>query len=437
MSNKIFGQGLAASRRTFMKRTATAAAAGAVATPILRAPRARAASTDDVLRVALIGCGGRGNGAAVQALKADKNVKLVALADAFEDKLESALKLFQSNEEISARVDVPKERRFVGFDAYKGAIDCGVDVVLLTTPPHFRPLHMQAAVEAGKHVFAEKPVAVDATGVRKVLAACEEAKKKNLAVSSGLCWRYDPAHREAIKRIHGGAIGDVRAIVANDFRGTIRVTPRRPEWTDMTYQMRNCYYFTWLSGDFNVEQHVHLLDACSWVLKGEYPVRAFGTGGRASRTGHEFGHIYDHHAVCYEYESGLKLMSTCRQYTGGHNATWVRVTGTKGDADLIKKSPQLKVGKKTWEPAETKSDKYQEEHDALFASIRRGKPVADGDYMTKSTLMGIMGRMATYTGQLITWEQAMDSQEDLSPSKYTWDAKVPSTAVAVPGSPTA
>src|SRR5206468_1474273 len=256
-------------------------------------------SPGETLRVGLVGCGGRGTGAAAQALAADSNVKLVAMGDAFRDRLQTSLATLRK-QDVGSKMDVPETNQFVGFDAYRKVIELS-DVVLLATPPHFRPMHLQAAIEAGKHVFAEKPVAVDATGVRKVLAACEEARKKNLSVVSGLATRYTNSYREMLKRIHGGEVGAIRGLHVNDFRGPIWVKPRQPEWTEMEYQMRNWYYFTWLSGDFNVEQHIHLLDLCAWIMKDEYPVRAYGTGGRAVRTGPEYGNIYDHHSVTYEY----------------------------------------------------------------------------------------------------------------------------------------
>ncbi len=433
MNDKTLTKFVAASRRGFVKGTATVAAAGALAGNLLRSAGARAASTPDVLRVGLVGCGGRGTGAAAQALAADKNVKLVALGDAFSDRIESCFASLQRNEAIAPRIDVPKERRFVGFDAYKGVIDSGVDVVLLATPPHFRPIHLQAAIDAGKHVFAEKPVAVDAAGVRKVLAACEQAKKKNLSVMSGLCWRYDLRHQDVIKRIHGGAIGEVRAMFANDFRGTVWFKPRKPGMTDMQYQMHNWYNFNWLSGDFNVEQHVHVLDACAWALKGRYPVKAYGTGGRAARQGVDSGNIFDHHAVTYEYENGLKVISTCRQYAGSYNNSTVSVIGTKGEATLITHDLSVTTGKKTYIVPEDKNDKYQLEHDFLFNAIRKGKLITDGEIVARGTLMGIMGRMATYTGQAITWDQALNAEETWAPAAYDWNAAPPETVIAIPG----
>ncbi|HUG68210.1 MAG TPA: Gfo/Idh/MocA family oxidoreductase, partial [Pirellulaceae bacterium] len=280
-----------ASRRHFMKTTATLAG-GAMAVGTLAAPPAVHAAGDDMLKVGLIGCGGRGSGAAKQALLADRNVKLIAMGDAFEDRLISSLKSLSVDEELARKIDVPPDRQFVGFDAYKQVLATDVDVVLLTTPPQFRPMHLKAAVEAGKHIFAEKPVAVDAPGVRSVLEACAEAKRKQLSVVSGLCLRYDAGFRETVSRLHDGAIGDIHTLMANDYRGKIWVKPRQADWTDMHWQMRNWYYFTWLSGDFNVEQHVHYLDVCAWIMNG-YPAKAIGMGGRQVRTDAVYGNIYD------------------------------------------------------------------------------------------------------------------------------------------------
>ena len=347
--------------------------------------------------------------------------------------MQVSLETLKKQKKIAEKIDVPEERCFVGFDAYKQVIASGVDVVLLATPPHFRPIHLKAAVDAGKHVFAEKPVAVDAPGVRAVLAACEEARRKNLSVVSGLALRYSNAYRETIKRIHDGALGEIRALQANDFRGPIWVKPRQPGWTDMEYQMRNWYYFTWLSGDFNVEQHVHMLDVCAWIMKDEYPVSAMGLGGRQVRTGPEYGNIYDHHSVIYEYASGVKLHAYCRQQAGGverHLGARGRQQGHRRDQPARAwRSRPTRSGAISGE----KNNQSQTEHDELFASIRNGKPINNGEYMSKSTLMAIMGRMATYTGQKITWEQAMNSEENLSPDRYDWDATPPKSEVAIPG----
>jgi predicted dehydrogenase len=443
-SNPTGSQGF--SRREFLKTSSAAAVASAFASSPIGAPRVQAAAANDPLRVGLIGCGGRGTGAASQALHADPNVKLVALGDAFTDRLNGSLETLQKEKEIADKIDVPESRRFVGFNAYKQVLACGVDVVLLATPPHFRPIHIKAAVDSGKHVFAEKPIAVDAPGVRAVLATCEEARKRKLAVVSGLALRYNYAYRETVQRLHNGALGELRTLQANDYRGPIWVKPRQPGWTDMEYHMRNWYYFTWLSGDFNVEQHIHMLDLCSWIMNDEYPVRAFGLGGRQVRTGAEYGNIYDHHSVIYEYQNGVKLFANCAQQGSCRNDISVSAMGAKGTAAFggsrtsrASATPRTSRGEleittdETWTYTGKTNNHSQTEHDELFASIRSGNPINNGDYMSKSTLMAIMGRMATYTGQVITWEQAMNSQENLSPERYDWDAAPPESKVAIPG----
>jgi len=389
------------------------------------------AAGDDLLKVALVGCGGRGTGAASQALRADPNLKLVALADAYGDRLEKSLKTLQGDAEISGKVDVPSERRFVGFDAYKGAIDAA-DVVLLCEPPHFRPRHFKAAIEAGKHVFAEKPVAVDGPGTRSMIESCEAARKKGLSVVSGLCLRYSNAFREAVRRIHDGAIGEVVAVQANDYRSGRWARPRQPGQTDMDYQMRNWYNFTWLSGDFNVEQHVHFLDVAAWVMKDVYPVKAVGMGGRQVLVEPEYGNIYDHFSVVYEYASGVRLYSNTRHHRGCKNEMATHVFGSKGRA-FISEGRITFTGPDAWEHRGRDNNFYQTEHDELFASIRKGKPINNGDYMNKSSLLAIQGRMSAYTGQEIGWDQALASKEDLSPPKYDWAVALPDPPVAIPG----
>ncbi len=420
------------SRREFLA-SSSAAAIGLTA---LTLPKngAYAAGEEAPLKVGLIGCGGRGTDAARQALRADKNVKLWAMADAFSDRLESSRNSLSKVEDVSAKIDVPPERRFVGFNAYQDVIAC-CDVVLLTTPPQFRPLHLQAAVDAGKHVFAEKPCAVDAPGVRKVLQICKEAQQKKLSIVSGLCLRYDYGFQEIVKRVQDGEIGKVHTLQANDYRGGIWVKPRLPEWTDMTWQMRNWYYFTWLSGDFNVEQHVHFLDVCAWVMGNQYPVRAVGLGGRQVRTEPEYGHIYDHFSIVYEYADGAKFFSNCRQQQGCVSDMSAHVAGSKGVAHISekKKGLTMKTDAGDWVYSGKENQMYQTEHDELFASIRSGKPINNGPYMANSTLLAIMGRMAAYTGQAITWEMAMNSQEDLTPPKYDWDVPLPLPSMAKPG----
>ncbi|MBI3467564.1 MAG: Gfo/Idh/MocA family oxidoreductase [Planctomycetes bacterium] len=416
------------SRRDFLRSSTAVAIAGSLVGTLSLSRSAHAAG-DDLLRVGLIGCGGRGTGAAAQALNADDNVKLVAMGDTFGDHLQKSLANLQKQSALAGKIDVPPERQFVGFDAYKQVLDCGVDVVLLTTPPHFRPSHLKAAIDAGKHVFCEKPVAVDAPGVRSVLATCEEAKRKNLAVVSGLCWRYHTGKRETFKQIHDGAIGDIVAMQVSYNTGGLWMHARQPHWSDMEWQLRNWLYFTWLSGDHNVEQHVHSLDKAAWAMHDEPPVRAIGLGGRQVRTAAEFGHIFDHHAVVYEYANGVKLFAFCRQQDGCAVEVNDYFFGTKGRCDVMK---HRITGEKEWRYQGAESNMYQNEHNELFASIRNGTPINNGLYMSRSTMLAILGRMATYTGQVITWDQAMASQEDLTPPSYEF-GPLPTPPVAMPG----
>jgi len=408
--------------------------AAAIAGTLVALPEAHAAG-GETIRVGLVGCGGRGTGAASQALSADPDVKLVAMADAFEDRLGESLSFLQGEPNLAPKVDVPPGRRFVGFDGFEKLLASGVDVVLLCTPPQFRPLHFRLAVEAGKHVFAEKPVAVDAPGVRSVLESCERAKAKGLSVVSGLCLRYDSGFRETVRRLHDGAAGEVHTLMANDYRGGRWTKPKEPGMSEMLYQMRNWYNFTWLSGDFNVEQHVHHLDVCAWIMKDRYPVKAIGMGGRQVLTEPEYGQIYDHFSVTYEYADGARLFSNCRQQPGCENDMSIHAVGTRGRAELSERRKGLSIrgAGGDWYYNGPKNQMYQAEHDELFAGIRAGKPLNNGEYMARSTMLAIMGRMAAYTGQEITWEMAMNSRENLSPARYDWDATPPPSAVALPG----
>jgi predicted dehydrogenase len=394
------------------------------------------AAGSDIIRVGLIGCGsprgGRGRGAAAQCVNAGAGVKLVAMGDLFRDHLEYTRKnLSKLGPE---KIDVPEDRCFVGWDAYEKVANCkDVDLVILASPPGFRPLHIQAAVTAGKHIFAEKPIAVDAPGVRAVMQACEEAKKKGLAVVSGLCYRYDTAMRETFKRVHEGAVGEIVTLQCTYNTHGLWSVPRKPDWTDMEWQVRNWLYFTWLSGDHNVEQHIHSLDKMAWAMRDEYPVKASGTGGRQVRTEPKYGHIFDHHCVVYEYVNGAKLFSACRQQDGCDVDVTDHVFGTQGSCDVMRYTIK---GANPWRYGRTRAGRdgnmYQNEHNELIASIRSGKPINNGNYMTKSTLMAIMGRMATYTGKTITWEMALNSKENLRPPKYEF-GPLPVPPVAKPG----
>ncbi|RIK83197.1 MAG: oxidoreductase [Planctomycetota bacterium] len=415
------------SRRAFLRRSALAA--GGIAAANLAIPRMVHAAGDDAIRFGLIGCGGRGVGAAENALNADPNNRLVALADLFPDQVRHAREHFARRD--PNRATVAEDHCFDGFEAYKRLIDfVDIDVVLMATPPHFRPAHYEYAVNAGKHCFVEKPVAVDAPGIRRVMAANKIAQEKKLTVVSGLCWRYDLGVRETMKRVQDGAIGDIIAVQENYNAGFLWHKARKPEWTDMEYQIRNWLYYTWLSGDHNVEQHVHSLDKASWVMGDKPPVRATGLGGRQVRTAPEFGNIFDHHAVVYEYENGVRVFAFCRQQDGTSMDTEDYFFGTKGQARILKN--EIVAGGEKWRYRGATPNMYDNEHKEMFAAMRKGEVIYNGDYMATSSMLAILGRMCTYTGRTLTWDEAINSKEDLSPAKYEFGPlEVP--PVAKPG----
>jgi predicted dehydrogenase len=419
-------------RRVFLKKSSLAVAAG-MAAPYLAFPQKTMAEDGETLKIGLIGCGGRGTGAASQALAADKNVKLTAMGDVFEDRLESSLKVLQQDETLKAKINVEPEKKFIGFDAYQKVLDSGVDVILLATPPGFRPIHLKAAVAAKKHVFSEKPMAVDGPGIRMVIEAAAEAKKNNTALMSGFCWRSNYGERALMQRIHDGSIGEPMALYNTYNTGLLWVHPRQPGQTDMEYQMRNWYYFTWLSGDHIVEQAVHSIDKMSWAMKDVPPVRCIAHGGRQQRTGPEYGHIFDHFEVVYEYENGARGFHFSRQQAGCASDNSDYIIGTKGIAKIKAFAGLNITGENPWKFSGDRPDMYQVEHNELFASIRKGEPINHGSWMAQSTLLAIMGRMAAYTGQIITYEQALNSQEKLGPQEFKWDMSVPVPPVAVPG----
>ncbi len=417
----------ASSRRTFIKSSTLAGGALAAAAFMSKAH----AAGGDTIKIGWIGCGSRGAGAAKNALLADKNVKIVAVGDAFQDRLDSHLAALKKDAKVGEKVDCPPERQFVGFDAYKKVIDSDVDVVLLTTPPGFRPEHIRYAIEKGKHVFAEKPVAVDGPGIRTVLAAVEAAKAKKLSIVSGLCWRYDAGTSDLSKYIADGNLGDVHAIQTCYNTQDLWSFPRKDGWSDTEYQMRNWLYYTWLSGDHIVEQNVHNLDRAALFMKGEYPTKITSLGGRQTRTEEQFGHIFDHFATVFEYANGGRVFSYCRQQKGTDSENRDIIFGTKGRAEWGW-SESVVTGEKPTTIKNNLSKAYQTEHDVLFESIRKGEPVNNGDYMCKSTLMGIAGRMAAYTGKALTWEQALNSQEDTMPKNLAF-GKLEFPPVAKPG----
>jgi predicted dehydrogenase len=420
-----------ASRRTFLQRSSALAAAGSIAASLGPIPAVHAQGSEAV-NVALIGCGGRGSGAAINAMKADPNNRLTVMCDLFPDRIGQSKQGLQR--QLGQQFRVTDDTSFTGFDGYKRVMDSDAKVVLLCTTPHFRPLQLKAAIDAGKHVFCEKPVAVDAPGVRSVLKTSEEAKQKGLALVSGLCWRYDLGVRETIKRIQEGAIGDIISIQENYLTSTLWHRGRKPEWSEMEYQIRNWLYYTWLSGDHNVEQHIHSLDKAMWLMGDQPPAAAYGMGGRQVRTGADYGNIYDHHAVVYEWANGVRVFSLTRQMEKCFSQTEDFVFGTKGHAQVIKH--EITSGGETWRYRGEKPSMYDVEHVALFNSIKEGKPINNGQYMCYSTLLAIMGRMATYTGRRVTWDEAMNSTLDLTPKSYAFGpVELPPEAleVALPG----
>ncbi|MGV8878149.1 MAG: Gfo/Idh/MocA family protein [Sphingobacteriaceae bacterium] len=419
-------------RRSFLRKSGIIILGSTLASPYGMA-NSPFGTRKSVIKVGLIGCGGRGTGAAVQALKADPDVVLIAMGDIFEDNLEKAYNALM--ETSSSQVKVNKKHKFTGFDAYQKVIDSGVDVILLTTPPAFRPDHLTLAINAGKHVFCEKPVAVDAPGIRKVLVAAKLAKEKNLSIVSGFCFRYDFSNRAVFGKILSGDIGEIKGISTFRNGGESEHQTRQPAWTDMTYQMRNWYYYNWLSGDFIVEQAVHSLDMMSWALGDKLPLNATGTGGRQVRTDDIYGNIYDHFAVEFAYKNDVKGYHFTRQQNGTSNRNSVDVAGTDGNAIVNIGSNYEIKGKNQWKYDGEKNNMYQTQHDELFAAVRSGKPINDGEWMANSSMLAILGRMASYSGQTITWEQAINSNQTLGPktADYDWDLKWPISAVAKPG----
>ena len=431
------------SRRDFVKQTGIVAG-GMVAIPMLSRANFFSGS-DDVIKVALIGCGGRGTGAAMQALQSKQNIKIVAMADAFRDNLDRCYKSLAvdsandpSTADVKNRIDVPEERKFTGFEAYLKAIPLA-DVVILATPPGFRPIHFEEAIKQNKHVFMEKPVATDPAGVQRVLAAAAIAKQKKLNVVVGLQRHYQDSYRELYKR--KDLIGDITSAQAWWDNDGVWVRPRKPGQTEMEYQMRNWYYFNWLCGDHINEQHIHNLDVINW-FKGGYPIRAQGLGGRQVRNGKEHGEIFDHHFVEYEYADGSLLNSQCRHIPGTMSRVNELFVGTKGKIDCGKATIKDLSGKVLFH-FETKGERnpYQTEHDELFAAIAKGEyKFADAENGAKSTMTSILGRMATYSGQIIEWDKAINSGIDIHPKVYSFDATPPIVPnadgfypIAVPG----
>ena len=418
-------------RRRFLENAAVLAAG--VATGFSLANSVHAAGSD-VIKIGLIGCGGRGSGAALNALGADPNTRLVAMGDAFADMLESSLKNLQASP-VGNRVVVEKDHRFVGLDAYQKVVQADVDLVLLAAPGGFRPLHLKAAIDAGKHVFCEKPMAVDGPGLRKVIESVELAKKNRLAIRAGLCNRFEPAFQEAFQRIHDGAIGDILAIYSTRMGGTLSAKfngQRKAQWGDLEWQMRNWSNFLWLSGDWMMEVACHEVDKIAWAMRDVPPVKCVASGGRATPL---FGNIFDHFDVTYEYADGLPAILKTRYQDNTFNGFGHVFLGSKGRCVLGWNTAMIS-GQTTWKSPKPKlgaPGMYDIEHITLLKGIRNATPPNDGDRMVKSVLMSLMGRMSAYTGQEITWDMAMNSKENTMPADLGWDMKLPVPDLAVPG----
>ncbi len=411
-------------RRDFLKTSSAALAAGFPA--VLK-------GAGNAIKVGLVGCGGRGTGAASQALKADDYAELTAVADVFQERIDDCLARLQKAQ--PNKIKVERANMFTGLDAYQKLIESGIDVVLLATPPGFRPGHFRAAVDAGKHVFCEKPVAVDAPGIRDVLDSARRAKEKNLCIVAGFCWRYSDYIQETFKQVHGGAIGDILSYYATYYTNPVKPMPpadtRPAGMSDVEWQIRNWYNFCWTCGDSLVEQAVHSVDKVAWAMRDQAPVSCVAVGGRQIPA--HGGNIFDHFEVNYLYPNNVRASVASRQIEGCYNENADYITGTKGVC-VIGRGPSPKItGQTNWAFEGRKTDMYQAEHDVLFAAIRQSKAINDGERMAYSSLLAIMGRMAAYTGQQITWEQALNSQEKIFPEKLEWSMSLPVAPMPMPG----
>lgn len=426
-------QEIVTTRRNFLKTSALASAM--FAAPAILTSKGYAAGNSDTLRIGLIGCGGRGTGAAGQALSADPNVQLVAMGDVFGEQLQSSLAALQK--EFAPKIKVTPDTCFTGLDAYQKVIDSGVDVVLLATPPGFRPTHLRAAVTAGKHVFCEKPMATDAPGVRSVIESGKIAKQKNRSLVSGFCWRYDLPRREFYKRIHDGELGEVRSIYANYYTGPVKAMPpadKRPkDMTDIEWQLRNWYNFVWLSGDGFVEQACHSVDKISWGMKNAVPIKAVAVGGR-NHPNNE-GNIFDHMFVVYEFENDVRAFIGQRQVANCFSENSDYVTCANGVGKIPGWNAPILQSKDSRKRITVPNpiNMYQQEHNELFAGIRKGEHLNDSEWMANSTMMALMGRTAAYTGQEVTWEEAFNSKHELVPAHPDWKMKLDIEPMALPG----
>lgn len=425
------------SRRQFVSTTAKGSAAA-----LLLPKRLAFGKNQDTIKVGLIGCGGRGTGAGIiDCAESTPGVQLVAMGDLFMDHMQSAPDKIKKNLQkrglsVKDIYKVTPETTFTGFDAYKKVIACDVDMVILTTPPNFRPQHLRAALEAGKHVFMEKPVAVDPVGVRSVIESADLAREKGLTLVAGTQLRKMQAYREAVKRIHNGDIGEITGgqVVRTGggmFDWLVDDKDRRPHWTDMEYQIRRWLFWTWLSGDFITEQHVHNLDIMNWILQ-SHPLRCVGVGGRQVRTGKEYGDVYDHFAVEYEYPNGVRIEYIGSQIDGYPWRGDERVEGTRGSAHLSGNNGIIQ-GPAPWQFEGEQPNPSVLQYTEMIDSIRRGDPINEGRQVAESTLTAIMGRMSAYAGKVVEWDWAMnESKLDLSPEKMEF-GELPELPIPMPG----
>lgn len=433
-------------RRKFLQYAGVSAVGGVLASHTVLGADLLSANNSNTLRVGLVGCGGRGTAAAVEALNADPNVVLTAMGDAFEDHLSTSFQTLSTK--MGKKVQVPSGSRFVGLDAYQKVIGSDVDVVILAAPPAFRPAHLEAAVSAGKHIFCEKPFAVDGPGLRRVIAAAQKAKVSGLALVAGFCWRYHQPKRETFGKVLNGQIGNILTAESTYNTGELWYKEREPGWSDFEYQLRNWLYYNWLSGDHIVEQAIHSMDMMQWALGDRLPLRVTASGGRQKRTDARFGNVYDHFSAVYEYGDGTKSYFSCRQQNGTSPSYAVELFGDRGRCLVdCRTGEHIITGQTPWKYSDdTKftDDKsyekktasrgmYQQEHDELFASIRKGSPRYDGDWMVKANLMALAGRDAGYSGQTVVLDDVLRSERVLFPAHVSWDMKY-DIPVAVPGS---
>lgn len=418
------------SRREFLKTSGVVLGAAAFDTPL---SAAGLAPKNKTLNVGLVGCGGRGTGAIFQALQADPDVKVTALADVFGNNLQQTLAALKGK--YGERVDVPEDRAFVGFDSYEKLIKSNVDVVLLCTPPSFRPAHLALAIKEGKHVFCEKPVAVDVPGIHIVQDAVRLAKQKKLCVMSGFCFRYSFPNRELVSRVHQGAIGDIHAISTFRLGGELSYREPEPGSSELEQQIRNWFYYQRYSGDMIVEQTVHSIDFMNWILKERVPTKVTAMGGRQSRPWNKFGNVYDHFSVEYVYEDGFRGFHFGRQQNGTTPRNTIEAFGTKGRIDVALNTSYEIFGDQPWKNSEQLNNMYQTEHDELFKAIRENRVIDDGDYMANSTLMAIWGRASAYSGKTISYDEIINSKEVLGPpvENYAWDMEVDKLPIARQG----